>query len=260
MIEVKNLSFTYGGANVLEDISFTVRKGDFMGILGPNGSGKSTLIKIILKLLDKQSGSVVIDATPLAKFSAWRKIGYLEQKSAPPSLVPLTGFEVVRLGLLSVKKPPKTFNKEDNEKVNDIMQITNCAAYKDRLFYELSGGQQQRVLLARTLINNPSLLILDEPSTALDNASRESFFDLLLKLNKESATTILLITHDIAEIGKYVNKFLILDKNLIFCGDKRTFCQSDKVTRYFGPYTPHVMDHLHANGDCPLGERKHGSR
>jgi zinc transport system ATP-binding protein len=167
--------------------------------------------------------------------------------------MPLSAFEVARLGLLSVKKTPKIFNKEDNAKVNAVMRQTACFDYKDKIFYELSGGQQQRVLLARTLINKPEILILDEPSTALDAASRDTFFDLLVKLNKDSGATILLITHDIAEVGKYVNKFLILDRGLIFYGGKPDFCASDKVTKYFGPYTPHLMDHLHSENSCPIG-------
>lgn len=256
MIKVNNLSFGYNSAPALEDISFNVTKGDFIGILGPNGSGKTTLIKIILGLLKAKKGSVEILGQDINNFTLWSKIGYLEQKNTPPSLMPVTAFDVVRLGLLSTKKMPKIFNKEDNEKVKQIMHTTNCAQYANKIFYELSGGQQQRILLARTLINNPDILILDEPSTALDTTSRESFFELLSTLNKEQNITILLITHDIAEIGKYINKFLILDKNLIFCGSKEEFCASDKVTKYFGPYTPHLMDHLHSDGCCPFGGSK----
>jgi len=120
----------------------------------------------------------------------------------------------------------------------------------------LSFAVVQRVLLARTIINNPSILILDEPSTALDSSSRQSFFDLISDLNKKQGTTILLITHDIAEVGKYVNKFLILDKNIIFYGSKQDFCSSSNVTNYFGPYTQHLMDHLHTQDCCPFKEEK----
>lgn len=256
IIEAKNVSFGYAGESVLEDITFTTDKGDFTGILGPNGSGKTTLIKILLGLMEPKSGTVELFNTDINKFSDWYKIGYLEQKNTPPSLMPLTAFEVARLGLLSTKKSPKIFNKEDNKKTNDIMITTDCHSYKDKLFFELSGGQQQRVLLARTLINKPAILILDEPSTALDSNSRESFFNLISALNKENQTTVLLITHDIAEVGKYVNKFLILDKKIIFSGDKHSFCESKEVTNYFGPYTQHVMDHLHGHGCCPIREER----
>ena len=255
MIDVKNLSFSYTpGQNALENISFTVNKGDFTGILGPNGSGKTTLVKIILGLCAPQSGGVKIDGEDIKNFKAWHKIGYLEQKNTPPPIMPLTAFEVARMGLLSVKKTPKIFNARDNEAALKAMQTTGCAEYKDKLFGELSGGQQQRVLLARTLINNPETIILDEPSTALDMPARESFFDLLSSLNKKNNATILLITHDIAEVGKYVNNFLILDRKLIFHGNKADFCASQDVVKYFGPFTPHIMDHLHTDGStCPIG-------
>jgi zinc transport system ATP-binding protein len=254
IIEIKNLSFSYGGAFALENIAFAVKQGDFTGVLGPNGGGKTTLIKIMLGLLKAESGRVKIFDKKISEFRDWQKIGYLEQKNTPSPLMPLTAFEVARFGLLSSKKMPKTFNQTDNETAQNVMQMTGCLSYKNKLFYELSGGQQQRVLLARTLINKPSLLILDEPSTALDSASRENFFNLLCEMNKQNNTTILLITHDIADVGKYVNNFLILDKKIIFYGSKQKFCGDKKAEEYFGPYTPHLMDHLHTDvKSCPLG-------
>ncbi len=257
IIEVKDLSFAYNGEEVLKNISFEVKRGDFTGLLGPNGSGKTTLIKLVLGLLKAEKGSIKLFGQEIKDFKDWRKIGYLEQKATPPKLMPLTAFDVARLGLLSTKKMPRIFNAEDNRLTIEIMKQTKCLEYKDKLFSELSGGQQQRVLLARTLINKPSLIILDEPSTALDSSSRENLFEMISEINKDSDTAVLVITHDIADIGKYVNNFIILDKELIFCGDKHNFCRSKKVTDYFGPYTPHLMDHLHSESSCPFKE-SHG--
>ncbi|MDR0953240.1 MAG: metal ABC transporter ATP-binding protein [Elusimicrobiota bacterium] len=253
LIEVKNLAFAYNSSPVLEDITFAVKPGDFIGLLGHNGSGKTTLIQLILGILKTKEGKIKIMGQKIEKFNQWSKIGYLQQKSAPPSLMPLTAFEVVRLGRVSTKGLPRIFNKIDNKKTQEVMAKTNCLEYKNKLFYELSGGQQQRVLLARAIINNPALIILDEPSTALDASSRGSFFDLISNLNKKDGATILLITHDMAEIGKYINKFFILDKKIIFYGDKQTFCKSPEVANHFGPYTQHIMDHLHTTGPCPFG-------
>lgn len=256
LIEADKVAFSYGQERVLEDISFITSKGDFTGVLGPNGSGKTTLVKIILGLLENQKGRIKLFGQDIKHFDKWSEIGYLEQKINPPSLMPLTAFEVARLGLLSTKNYPRVFNKQDNQKTLAAMEKTGCDKFKNKLFWQLSGGQQQRVLLARTIINNPALLILDEPSTALDSSSRQSFFDLISSLNKTNGTTILLITHDIAEAGRYVNKFLILDKHIIFYGNKQDFCQSDRVTNYFGPYTQHLMDHLHTHDCCPFKEEK----
>ena len=250
--EVKNLSFSYSGQQVLKGINFKIMPGDFIAILGPNGSGKTTLIKLLLGLLPSQKGKINLFDTSLKNFSSWRNIGYLEQKTNTPRNMPLTAFGVVRLGLLSTKKGLKLFNKEDNKKTDTIMKKLHCFSYKDKLFAELSGGQQQRVLLARTLINEPKFLILDEPSTALDSSSRDEFFEIISALNKEKKTTVLLVTHDVSQVGKYVNKFLVLDKQVIFYGSKEEFCDSKEVTSYFGPYTQHLIDHLHTAGTCPI--------
>lgn len=246
LIEAKNISHAYRGQQVLSKVSFSLKEGTWTALIGPNGSGKTTLIKLILGLLPLQSGRLTL----------WQKnpaseLGYLEQKITPPRLMPLTAFEVVKMGLLSTKKGLKIFNKEDLKNVLNMMRTTNCFKYRNKLFTELSGGQQQRVLLARTLVNKPKLIILDEPTTALDSTSRESFFELLSKLNKEQNTTILLITHDIAEIGKYASNFMVLDKELIFSGTKEEFCTSQAVANYFGSYTQHIMDHLHSEESCP---------
>ena len=250
--EIKNLSFSYSGQQVLKGINFKIMPGDFIALLGPNGSGKTTLIKILLGLLPSQKGKINLFDIPLQNFNTWQNIGYLEQKTNTPRNMPLTAFGVVRLGLLSTKKGLKHFNKEDNKKTDAIMKRLHCFSYKDKLFAELSGGQQQRVLLARTLINEPKFLILDEPSTALDSSSREEFFEIISALNKENKTTILLVTHDVSQVGKYVNKFLVLDKQIIFYGSKEDFCNSTEVTDYFGPYTQHLIDHLHTAGTCPI--------
>lgn len=252
LIEAKNISHAYRGQQVLNKVSFTLKEGSWTALIGPNGSGKTTLIKLILGLLSLQSGRL-----NLWQKNYFKELGYLEQKITPPRLMPLTAFEVVKMGLLSTKKSPKIFNKEDLKTALNIMHTTNCFKYRNKLFTELSGGQQQRVLLARTLVNNPKLIILDEPTTALDSTSRESFFELLLKLNKEQKTTILLITHDIAEIGKYADSFMVLDKELIFSGSKEDFCSSKAVANYFGSYTQHIMDHLHTEDSCPHGHHEH---
>ncbi len=256
IIEVKNLSFRYESTPVLEDINFTVKKGDFTAVIGPNGSGKTTLIKLILGLKHTARGQIKLWGKEQSYFKDYAAIGYLEQKTTPPVIMPITAFEVVKLGLLSSKKYPRNFTNDDTRKILKTMETTDCLSFKGELFNNLSGGQQQRVLLARTLINNPQLLILDEPSTALDSFTREHFFNLIARLNKENGVTVLLITHDSAEVGKYVNKFLLIDKKVIFYGDKQAFCESDAVGEYMGPYNQHIIDHLHTHGGCPFHHKE----
>jgi zinc transport system ATP-binding protein len=114
----------------------------------------------------------------------------------------------------------------------------------------LSGGQQQRVLLARAMVSSPKLLVLDEPTSALDPSIREGFYELLTTLNKDDNVTILLVTHDIATVGKYTNKMLYLDRKLHFYGDYEEFCKSKRMTEYFGNITQHQICWRHMNGKC----------
>jgi len=110
---------------------------------------------------------------------------------------------------------------------------------------KLSGGQQQRVFLARSIVAGPELLILDEPSTALDPQTRNNFFDLLKKLNSESKVTIILITHDVGQVGRYASRLLYLDKTVIFYGKFSDFCESGDMSKYFGDYSQHLICHQH---------------
>ena len=130
-------------------------------------------------------------------------------------------------------------------KAQEILDKLNISDLKDKMISKLSGGQQQKVLLARALVSNPELLIFDEPSTALDPQSRESFFEMINKLNKDLGIAIILITHDTAYIGEYANELLYIDKDLIYFGSFADFCRSEKMGAYFGNYEQHAICHQH---------------
>lgn len=244
VIDVKNLSFKYGGINVLEDISLSVQKGDYIAIAGPNGAGKTTLIKAVLGL-EKASGEIEIFKEKLRNFKSWNRVGYLPQKvSFSSPLFPAKVKEVVSLGLLSLKKHPKKINFSDKARIEEALKTLGVSELRDTLINNLSGGQQQRVFLARALVSSPDILILDEPGTGLDVESRENFFNLLKKLN-EKGITIMLITHDASDIGKYASKLLFLDKKIIFYGPFSDFCKSQKMEKYFGSFSQHLICHQH---------------
>ncbi|MBR4682962.1 MAG: metal ABC transporter ATP-binding protein [Elusimicrobiaceae bacterium] len=251
VITAKNISFAYVRMPVLENISFTVEAGDYIGLIGPNGGGKTTLLKVLLGL-EKGRGEIQLFGTALEKFTDWNKIGYLAQKSpVAQSRFPIAAEEVVLMGL-----PGRGARVGRNElkEVYAAMRQTRTRQYAGRIFNDLSIGQQQRVLLARALVSKPELLILDEPSTALDVESREMFFDLLAQLNTKYHTTILLITHDTGEVGKHISKFMYVDKKLVFFGTREEFCHSPAVAKQLGPFAQHTIDHLHnQHGHCPLG-------
>ena len=246
ILSVKNLRFSYGASEVISDISFEVAKGDFIALVGPNGAGKSTLIKLILGLEEGYDGEINIFDFRAAKFKMWNKVGYLPQRvNVFNPLFPATVKEVVELGLLSDKKYPKRFNKEDKSKVDNILSFLGISGLNNKPIAELSGGQQQKVFLARALVSNPELLIMDEPSTALDPETRENFFKLINRLNSENNMTVIMITHDAAQVGEYAAKLLYLDKKIIFYGPFADFCHSSAMEKYFGHYSQHLICHQH---------------
>jgi zinc transport system ATP-binding protein len=246
VLATEGLTFQYNSTEILADISFRLQTGDYLGLVGPNGSGKTTLIKLILGLLQPSKGEIVLFGSNLTDFKDWRKVGYLPQKinSFNPHF-PATVREIVSLGLLSTKRFPRRIKKNDDMAINNALELVDIIDIKTELIGELSGGQQQRVLIAKALVSEPELLILDEPTTALDPEAREKFFGTLKDLNENRKVTIIIITHDIGTIGKYASRLLYLDKRLIFYGGFDDFCTSSEMANYFGEYSQHVICHRH---------------
>ncbi len=246
VLTIEGLGFSYNSTRVLNDISFRVSSGDYLGIVGPNGSGKSSLIKTILGLAESDRGSVTLFGHSLAGFAAWHRIGYLPQRLRlfNPNF-PATVEEIVNLGLLAGKKGPRRTKKMDDDAVENTLRLMGVTEIRRRLIGDLSGGQQQRVLLARAMVGEPELLILDEPTTALDPETRENFYTLLEHLNRERGTTVILVTHDTWSIGKYATRFIYLDKSIIFDGTFDDFCHSPEMTAFFGENAQHLICHRH---------------
>ncbi|OGP91810.1 MAG: ABC transporter ATP-binding protein [Deltaproteobacteria bacterium RBG_16_54_18] len=246
ILSIKDLSFSYDATEVLSAISLTIDKGDYIALAGPNGAGKTTLVRVILGLEEKYKGTIEIFGKDLEGFSEWRRIGYLPQDvNVFNPLFPATVKEVVGLGLLSHKSFPRKFTRSDEEKILKALELMDISLLKDKLVGALSGGQQQRVFLSRALVSDPELLILDEPSTALDPKTREQFFSLIEKLNKDKGVTLIIITHDTAHIGQYASKLLYLDKKIVFYGGFADFCQSKEMEKFFGPFSQHLICHQH---------------
>lgn len=246
IIQSDHISIHFGETAVLSDVSFSIKKGDFVGLAGPNGAGKTTLVKALLGLIPHTEGSISLFGSPLQKFREWQRIGYLPQKiSSINSHFPATVHEIIKLGLLSGKNWPKAMTNQDSIKTENIMAELEIENLRNKLFFELSGGQQQKVLLARALVAGPELLIFDEPSTALDPESRDSFYQLIKRLNKDRHITVILITHDTGYIGSYADTLLYLDKHLVYFGKFSDFCRSKQMNSYFGEEAQHMICHQH---------------
>lgn len=246
IVRTEQLACCYREGRVLEDISFRVQRGDYVGIVGPNGSGKSTLVKALLGLVDISSGGASLFGSPLAEFRDWRRVGYLPQSLHLVNPVfPATVHETVGLGLLSLKRFPKSLNNDDRNKVDNTLEELGIYELKLKLIGELSGGQLQRVLLARAIVNDPELLVLDEPTAALDPETRERFYTMIGNLNRTRGVTVMLVTHDSGAIGLHASKMLYLDKKILFYGSFEEFCHSPEMSSMFGEHSQHLMCHRH---------------
>lgn len=245
IVSVSDLTVCYNSTCVFSGVSFVVEKGDYVALAGPNGSGKSTLIRTLLGLIRPLSGDVTLFDTPISKFDRWHKVGYIPQRLAFNPHFPATVREVVAMGLLAKMKFPKTITRSQEEAIDRVLSMMGIIELKKKNIGELSGGQLQRVIIARALINEPELLILDEPTTAVDPETRERFYSILTELNNNKAVTIILVTHDTGSAGRYASKFLYFDRMIIFYGTFQEFCESKNMSEYFGYGSQHLICHRH---------------
>lgn len=210
VLEVSGLYFSYGSRTVLKDVSFSVQKGDFAGVIGPNGSGKSTLIKLCLKLLPLSAGQICLFGEDIAHFRNWSKIGYIAQRNAIPGGFPASVQEVVAANLYARTGFLHITGKEQKKSVQRALETVGLSDFGKKKVSDLSGGEQQRVSLARVLVNEPELLFLDEPATGMDAQSENSLYDLLNRLNREYRLTILMVTHDITAVTAYAGRLFCM--------------------------------------------------
>jgi zinc transport system ATP-binding protein len=207
VIDIKGVSFSYGTAPVLDDISFQVEEEEFFGIIGPNAAGKSTLLKLILGLLEPDSGKISVMGNKPE--DARDKIGYVPQIPTFRRNFPITVTEVVRLGQLGGNLD----SRQEEEALLNAMDAVELRPIANQQISSLSGGQLQRVMIARALACNPELLILDEPTANIDLPTEENIFDLLKQYNERM--TIVVVSHDIAFISAYVDRVACLNRTLV---------------------------------------------
>lgn len=246
IIKIGNISFGYGKINVLDEISTSVCDGDFLGIVGPNGSGKSTLLKIFLGLLKPHKGSVKVFDTDIEKFDRWDKIGYIPQKATSFNQgFPATVKEVVSANLYPIVGLARRIGKAHREKVDTALRTVGMLEYKDRMIGRLSGGQQQRIFIAKSLVSNPEVIFMDEPTVGIDRESEESFFELMDYLNKDKGITLVMVTHDIGAIDRRVNRVLCLSDGKLHEHDFSIYRNADIFEEVYGKHNRAQITHKH---------------
>ena len=210
LIELKNVTAGYGNKIVLKEISLTIFRDDFLGIIGPNGGSKTTLLKVILGLVAPKSGTVhFFDGE---KNVSSIKIGYLPQLNNIDKKFPISVRDVIASGLASEKPTFRSFTDEQNERIEKVISQMGLNELSQRPIGELSGGQLQRVLLGRSIVSHPQILILDEPNSYVDKRFESHFYQLLEEINKESA--VILVSHDIGTVLSMVKNIACVNETL----------------------------------------------
>jgi zinc transport system ATP-binding protein len=209
---LESLSFSYGNQPIIDKATFSIEKGDFVGMIGPNGAGKTTLIKLVLGLLKPTHGIIKLFGKEIDGFREWHRIGYVPQKATNfDQNFPATVFEVASMGRFAKAGMCKQLSKDDYAAVEKALGVVGMLKLRDRRIGELSGGQEQRVFIARALAAEPELLILDEPTVGVDAEAQHEFYSLLKKLNKKFGLTLILVSHDIGMVSKTVNKLVCVN-------------------------------------------------
>ncbi|WP_048097409.1 metal ABC transporter ATP-binding protein [Candidatus Nitrosopumilus salaria] len=235
IVEIKNLTVQYPDVKALDDVSFGVNQGDFLGIIGPNGAGKSTLFDSMLGLNTKYEGTIKFFGEDIRKSKNYLKeIGYVPQKPIFEKNFPATVSDVVRMGLR---------NESDEKKIDEILQQLWIHELRKRRIGELSGGQLQRVFIAKALVNNPKILILDEPVTGIDQQSIELFYSILRELNSKQKITIIWSSHDLDAVNQLANHVACLNRTLFFHGESEKFFSNDELVKQYSEAS--MQEHMH---------------
>ncbi|MCM2130697.1 metal ABC transporter ATP-binding protein [Larsenimonas rhizosphaerae] len=239
-IQLDNISFSYGSQRVLDDVSLSVRHREFMGLIGPNGGGKSTLLRLILGLLPPQEGRIsVLDTTPRR---AARRLGYVPQFARFARSFPISVEDVVLMGRLGQGNMWGFWKRSDRHAITDILDLLEITHLRSRHIEALSGGQMQRVLIARALVANPEILLLDEPTASVDRHGETSLFELFSTLKKNM--TVMVISHDLGFISDYVDRVACLNQSLVM--HPTAAVTADTINQLYGEQVQ-MVHHHHAH-------------
>lgn len=211
MIEVHSVSFRYHEDWVLQDISFRVEKGEFVGLIGPNGSGKTTLLKILYRLLSPQKGEILFELVPMKKMDRTdiaKRIAVVAQETH--LLFPFSVLETVLMGRSPHLGHLMFESEKDLEITKKAMEWTKMLPFSERPMDELSGGERKRVFIARALAQQPEVILLDEPTANLDIHHQMDFLDLILTLNRERGLTIVMASHDMNIASEFCDRLILL--------------------------------------------------
>jgi zinc transport system ATP-binding protein len=247
-MELEGVCFSYEKSEVLKDVSFSLKQGEFLGIIGPNGGGKTTLVKLMLGLLRPDRGTIRI--LGLEPNAASRRVGYVPQSMDLSRAFPISVLDVAFMGRLSRAGIGRRYTGEDKDKVRQALEKVGMWPHRHKLMGKLSGGQKQRVFIARALATDPEILFLDEPTAGIDPEFQVNLYDILEELNKR--VTIVVITHDIGVVSSYMKSIACVNKHFIFHeGSQITQKMIDMAYQCPVDLVAHGLPHrvLHTHGE-----------
>jgi ABC-type Mn2+/Zn2+ transport system ATPase subunit len=227
---VSNLCVKFNDQHILENISFTVDEGSIVAIIGPNGAGKTVLVKAILGIIPHVAGSVSIFGQEVKHNNIHLKVGYVPQIIEFDRTIPITVSELLRFTVPPTYSFPFITQKSEKQRIEQLLEVVGAIDIKDRRIGHLSGGELQRIMIAKAIVNNPRILFLDEPASGVDIEGQERFYDLIKRLKKERAMTIILISHDLNIVYRFADNVLCLNRRLI-CSGKPSEILTDEIIK-----------------------------
>lgn len=255
LISLKNVGFRYGSSAALEDVTLSVESGVFVGLIGPNGGGKSTLLKLILGLEAPQSGEVRVFGENPATGMHWRKkIGHVPQQREFTTRFPISAEQVVALGLLARGLPDYSDSQQRDMTVRALHHV-GMEAHAKRTWWTLSGGQKQRILIARALVHEPELLLLDEPTVGVDARGQDLLNQWLSEWRVERKLTVILVSHDIGAISPFCDRLACLNVNLHF-HDRPEKLSGEAIEKTYG-CPAELVFHDHSLPHRVVGPHEH---
>ena len=236
MLRVEGLSKYFGGFTAVDNVDFNLEKGEILGLIGPNGSGKSTLLKIMAGILEPDSGSVQFKESPITRINKKlfaQSVSWIPQDH--PMVFPFKVSEIVLMGRHPYLSPLSFESSDDIEISRKAMETTMTSQFADRDFNEISGGEKQRVMIASALAQNPEMMLLDEPTAALDLKYQVQILKILKDLNKEHKMTLILAMHDLNLASKFCNRLILLDKGqIVRDGSPEQVLEKDILEQIYG--------------------------
>lgn len=237
VLNIQDLYAGYGDEMILQNINLQMNAGDFIGLIGPNGGGKSTLLKVILGLLPIQRGEISVLGLDVRQ--GRKAIGYVPQFVEMDRDFPISVMDTVRTGLLDGLCWFERLSKSEKERIHKVLEQVGMIKFRHKAMGELSGGQRQRVLIARALVSDPKILLLDEPTASVDPNATRDIYELFSQLNQRMA--ILLVSHDMMAVSSFTKTVACLNRTMVYHNNKEL--------------TPDVLESIYG---CPVDLIAHG--